>query len=139
MNQDNCLNCNKNLHADAAYCAWCGQKANTHRLSFHELSHDAVHYVTHADKSIFKLLKELAKRPGIVAQEYIAGKRQKHFRPLNFFLIVAGIVVFMTSSLYKPNDLRSQQMEQSNQQITDPVKKQYHIEMATRASKVSTF
>ena len=139
MNHDNCLNCNSSLQANAAYCAWCGQKTNTHRLSFHELGHDAVHYITHADKSIFNLIKELARRPGLVAREYIAGKRQKHFKPLNFFLIVAGIVVFMTSSLYKPNDFRSQQMEQSNQQITDPVKKQYHIQMANRVSKVNTF
>lgn len=138
MNQDNCLNCNKYLNQDAPYCAWCGQKTNTHRLSIHELSHDAVHYITHADKSIFKLLKELARRPGLVALEYIAGKRQKHFKPLNFFLIIAGIVVFMTSSLYKPNDLRSKQMEQSTQQISDPAKKQYHIQMAKRANKVST-
>jgi hypothetical protein len=97
----NCLNCGTPLLAGQHFCAQCGQKAETHRISLHEITHDTIHYFTHADKGIFHLLKALAKHPGRVAQEYIAGKRKTYFKPLNFFLIVAGILVFMTSSLYK--------------------------------------
>ena len=137
MHQPLCLNCEMSLSDSVNFCPNCGQKTNTHRLSLHDLTHDTVHYFTHADKSIFKLLKELAVKPGIVAREYITGKRQKYFKPLNFFLIVAGIVVFMTSAFYKPNDERSRRLEQSAQYIQDPVKKQRVLNIAARVSKVN--
>jgi hypothetical protein len=100
MNPD-CLNCGTTLVSGQNFCAQCGQKADTHRISLHEITHDAIHYFTHADKGIFHLLKALAKRPGKVAMEYIDGKRKTYFKPLNFFLIVAGIVVFVTSTLHQ--------------------------------------
>lgn len=101
MYSTNCLNCGSAFTPDAKYCAACGQKAATHRMHFHDIWHDLIHYFTHADKGIFHLLKDLATKPGLVAREFVEGKRQKYFRPLNFFLIVAGLVVFMTSMLGK--------------------------------------
>lgn len=135
----NCLNCGTSLLAGQHFCAQCGQKAETHRISLHEITHDAVHYFTHADKGIFHLLKALAKHPGKVAQEYIAGRRKMYFKPLNFFLIVAGIVVFMTSSLYKeyprPNNrpARTAGPTPTAEQI-----KKYQA-MGERAAKVNKF
>ncbi len=101
MSPANCLNCGTTIQPAQNFCPQCGQKTGTHRISLHEITHDAVHYFTHADKGIFHLLKALATRPGKVAQEYIDGRRKTYFKPLNFFLIVAGIVVFMTSALSK--------------------------------------
>ena len=93
----NCLNCNSMLSAEQKFCSNCGQKVPTKRLDLHDLSHDVVHYFTHADKGIFQLLKALVTKTGIVAKEYVEGKRKKYFPPLNFFLIVAALYVFMTS------------------------------------------
>lgn len=132
-----CLNCEENLHPDQAYCAVCGQKTAIHRLNFHELGHEAVHYFTHADKSIFSLMKQLALRPGVVAREYVEGKRQKYFKPLSFFLIVAGLLAFVSSSFYKPTGGRSESMMQYAQTINDPVKKQQMLDMAERTKKVA--
>ncbi len=53
MHLTNCLNCGSNLGSGYKFCATCGQKAATHRLNFHEIGHDALHYITHADKGIF--------------------------------------------------------------------------------------
>src|SRR5688572_5577066 len=100
MHPTNCLNCGSGLGTANKFCASCGQKANTHRLSFHDLGHDALHYITHADKGIFHLIKELARRPGTVAREYIDGKRAKYFKPINLFLIVGTILVFMTTTFH---------------------------------------
>jgi hypothetical protein len=108
-----------------------------HRLSFHEVSHDAVHYFTHADKSIFSLVKDLAIRPGFIAKAYINGQRKKYFKQINFLLIVAEIVVFMTSSLSRPNDIRSQQMKAAAERMKNPVAKQQMLAMAARAEKVN--
>lgn len=137
MHPANCLNCNSNLDEDFKFCPKCGQKAAIHRLDFHAISHDAVHYVTHADKSIFTLIKELISKPGIVAREYVAGRRQRYFKPLNFFLIVAGIVVFMTSSFYSAEDNRSRQIELAANKIQDPVKRQETLNVAARTKTVN--
>lgn len=63
----------------------------------HDIWHDVVHYFTHADKGIFQLLKALSTKTGTVAREYVSGRRKKYFPPLNFFLIVAALYVFMGS------------------------------------------
>ena len=98
----NCLNCNHPLTEGQHFCANCGQKAALKRLNLHDIWHDVVHYFTHADKGIFQLLKQLVTKTGIVAKEYVEGKRKKYFPPLNFFLIVAALYVFMESIVPKP-------------------------------------
>ncbi|RYG06578.1 MAG: DUF3667 domain-containing protein [Chitinophagaceae bacterium] len=93
MSSPSCLNCNTTLDQSSRFCPVCGQKTDTHRLSFKHIIHDFFHAFTHADKSIFGLLRDLAIKPGIVAKEYIAGKRKKYFNPFTFFLILAGLFV----------------------------------------------
>ena len=137
MHPTNCLNCGIALHHEEQFCGRCGQKAIVHRLSFHELWHDAVHYFTHADKGIFQLLKKLATHPGVVAREYVEGKRKKYFKPLNFWLIVAGIVVFMTSFFYEPNDKRSRQLEYAASVAKNLEQKKYLLAIAGRTKQVS--
>ncbi len=104
MQPANCLNCGKELSAEAQFCPKCGQKAVIHRISLKEIGHETVHFFTHADKGIFHLLKELALRPGKVAREFIQGKRKKYFPPINFILIVAAVCLFSISIVqqYKP-------------------------------------
>lgn len=100
---NNCLNCNRPLSEEQNFCSHCGQKAALKRLSLHDIWHDVIHYFTHADKGIFQLLKALVTQTGAVAREYVSGKRKKYFPPLNFFLIVAALYVFMGSVIpHKP-------------------------------------
>jgi hypothetical protein len=133
-----CLNCGKPLLTGQQFCAQCGQKAETHRISLHEISHDAIHYFTHADKGIFHLLKALTKYPGRVAGEYIGGKRKLYFKPLNFFLIVAGILVFMSSTFYQENPgPPNKRYAQTPQQPMSPELIAYYKAMGKRAQKVN--
>ena len=53
--------------------------------------HDLVHAFTHADHSIFSLVKDLVVRPGRVAREYVEGKRKKYFGPFAFLVITVGL------------------------------------------------
>ncbi|MEP7254807.1 MAG: DUF3667 domain-containing protein [Ferruginibacter sp.] len=82
------------MSAEFEYCPQCGQKANLHRFSLHEIFHEFLHAFTHADKGLFFLVKELALHPGRVAAEYVEGKRKKYYNPFSFLLICAAIFVF---------------------------------------------
>lgn len=56
-----------------------------------DIGHDLVHAITHADHSIFALIRSLITRPGYVAREFTEGKRKRHFGPFAFLLITVGL------------------------------------------------
>jgi hypothetical protein len=89
-----CLNCGTALTAAQRYCGQCGQRVVHGRLAMHDIGHDLLHAITHADHSIFSLVKDLALRPGRVAREYIDGKRKKYFGPFAFLFIAVGFASF---------------------------------------------
>ncbi len=92
-----CSNCDAIHITKFRYCPDCGQSTVLHRLTFHDIVHEAIHYFTHADKGIFQLVKALAVKRGLVAKEYVLGRRKKYFPPLNFLLLIAAIFVFMAT------------------------------------------
>jgi hypothetical protein len=139
MHPTNCLNCEADLYTGFKYCAKCGQKAETHRLSFHDLGHEALHYFTHADKGVLFLVRELAIRPGKVAREYVAGKRQKYFKPVNFFLLVGAILVFMTSYFHYFDDSFVKRLENNLAQVQDPVMHQQMVGVIERIKNVNHY
>lgn len=139
MQSANCLNCEALLPEAARFCHQCGQKASLHRLSWHDVAHDAVHYFTHADKGIFSLIKALALRTGNVAREYVQGRRKRYFPPLNFFLLVAALFVFMTNVFerFTPTNAAAQQAQ--IEKMKDPKKKEMLRRMYQRQGKAVQF
>ena len=135
MHPTTCLNCGSNLNG-FKFCPVCGQKAATHRLNFHELWHELVHYFTHADKSIFNLVGALAVRPGVVAREYVDGKRVKYFKPVSFFLVVGTVLVLMLTWFHLPNQAAVMNMEQGAAHIKDVKEKKQFLEVAERMKQV---
>ena len=95
MKVSHCSNCNALARTDDKYCSKCGQEIHVHRFTLGHIFHEFFHAFTHADKGIFYLLKELLVKPGTVAREYIGGKRKKYFNPFTFFLILAGLFVYL--------------------------------------------
>jgi hypothetical protein len=59
------------------------------------LGHEFFHALTHTDKGIVFLSKEVLLRPGKVAREYNSGKRKKYFNPITFLLIVTALQIFV--------------------------------------------
>ncbi|MES2329770.1 MAG: DUF3667 domain-containing protein [Bacteroidota bacterium] len=112
-----CLNCDSELNDDVLFCPQCGQKANLHRISMHEILHELMHFFTHADKSFLNLLKLLVVKNGQVAREYLSGKRKKYFPPLNFFLLTATIFVFI-ATLTHPSRATVQDVLKSHPEIS---------------------
>jgi hypothetical protein len=89
-----CQNCE--YHFDSNFCPSCGQSAHIHPITVRHVSHDLVHAFTHADKGFLLTLKALLSRPGIVALEYINGKRKKYFNPISFLVITMAISAYLS-------------------------------------------
>lgn len=136
----NCANCEQEIIEGQVFCPQCGQKTHLHRLGWHDVTHDAIHYFTHADKGIFHLLVYLATKTGTVAKEYIQGKRKKYFPPFNFFLIVAAIYVFIFTLNATPagtNDVLKEHPELNH--IKDLKKRENAVHIYERSSKAMRF
>ncbi len=87
----NCLNCAAALAPGQHYCSQCGQAADTHRISLAHFAHDLGHALLHADRNVFTLTAALARRPGDVVREYLAGRRKRWFNPVAYLLLVAAL------------------------------------------------
>lgn len=84
-----CKNCD--THFDGKFCSNCGQKGDIHRLTLPHLWHEIFHALTHTDKGILLLIKDLITKPGIVAKEYLEGKRKKYFSPFTFIVLTTAL------------------------------------------------
>ncbi len=135
-----CLNCGADVKDNFKFCTQCGQKTNLHRLSLHDVLHDAFHYFVHADKSFLQLLKALLLKTGTVAKEFVEGKRLKYFTPLNFFLLVATIYVIVVSTIASHSaapDVLKEHPELNA--IRDPAHREYVVQIFKRQGKAMYF
>lgn len=90
----NCLNCEKELTDQ--YCAGCGQKADTHRITFKNfIFHDVLHGTFHIERGILFTAKEALTRPGKAALDYVAGKRKRYYNVFYLILLTIGIMFFI--------------------------------------------
>lgn len=93
MTNKNCLNCGKEVTDQ--FCSGCGQKADTHRISFKNfIFHDVLHGTFHVDKGMLFTAKQSLVRPGKAALDYIAGKRKRYYNVFYLILITFGLIVF---------------------------------------------
>lgn len=133
-----CVNCDHALVSSYQFCPACGQKSYVHRLTMHDILHDAVHYFVHVDRGFFQLLRALASHTGTVAREYVSGKRRKYFPPLNFFLIAAAVYVFAQSIYSHPAPAAgAEDWRKSVQRMPDPVARKYVTRIYERRDFIS--
>lgn len=93
MSNKNCLNCGKEL--TDKFCAGCGQKADTHRITFKNfIFHDILHGTFHIDRGMLFTAKQALTRPGKAALDYISGKRNRYYNVFYLILIVFGLIIF---------------------------------------------
>lgn len=91
---NNCLNCETKLIDK--YCHGCGQKADTHRITFkHFLFHDVLHGTFHFEKGMLFTGKQALLRPGQAALDYISGKRIRFYNVFYLILITIGLIIFL--------------------------------------------
>ncbi len=86
-----CRNCDRPLIEGWRYCADCGQKAGTERLTLHEIGHETLHALLHVDRSVLSLIRALVLRPGYVALDYVSGRRKRYYGPFAFLIVSVAI------------------------------------------------
>jgi Protein of unknown function (DUF3667) len=90
--EKNCLNCGHIV--EERFCTHCGQEnLEIHDSTFHLI----IHYIQdmfHYDGKFWHTLKMLILKPGLVAKEYLEGKRSQNLEPLRFY-VFASTVFFL--------------------------------------------
>lgn len=93
----NCLNCGHEV--EERFCSQCGQE----NLELNDSTiHLIIHYVQdlfHYDGKLWNTMKSLVTRPGLVAKEYLEGKRQRYLEPIRLY-VFASTVFFLTFFFY---------------------------------------
>jgi hypothetical protein len=91
-----CQNCGAVL-ADR-YCSRCGQDAHV-SLSLGHFLHEAVEGLFHIDSRFWRTLRTLFTRPGLITEQYLAGKRNSYSPPFRSYLVIS-ILYFVLASIF---------------------------------------
>jgi hypothetical protein len=90
----NCPECAAPLVGE--YCHRCGEKLpDAHDLTMKHFFHHGLHELTHFDSKIFRTVKALLFRPGLLTVEYLAGRRKRYVLPLRLFLVIFALNFFL--------------------------------------------
>lgn len=121
MSSNNCLNCGKKL--TDKFCSGCGQKADTHRISFKNfIFHDVLHGTFHIEKGMLFTAKQALLRPGKAALDYIIGKRISYYNIFYLILITAGLMLFVRH-FYSQLEASHENIVEAKQFINEASKK----------------
>lgn len=116
-----CLNCG--LEVEERFCTHCGQE----NLELNDSTiHLIIHYIQdlfHYDGKLWHTMKSLVTRPGLVANEYLEGKRQQYLEPIRFY-VFASTVFFLTFFLY----VAGETITNSETKATNYTKRLYNLE-----------
>lgn len=89
-----CKNCNNTIIEDYKFCPYCGQKTDIGRLKVHQLLNDILIAFSNTDRGILLLIKQLTYKPGLVARDYVFGKRKLYFNPFNYLALMLAIAFY---------------------------------------------
>lgn len=90
-----CRNCSASL--STPYCGHCGQKA-ARRLSFGDLAKESWERIRWFERDSVKTLFRLIFQPGLVARDYVHGKRASYMHPLKLLVALVAILVLILAA-----------------------------------------
>jgi hypothetical protein len=86
-----CLNCDASFDESARFCARCGQRTDTERLSLGDIARELMHSFVNVERGPLTFAWALLTRPGGVAREYVEGKRRRHYGPFATLAVLVGV------------------------------------------------
>jgi hypothetical protein len=96
VSPSHCHNCGAVL-ADR-YCGRCGQDSHV-SLSLGHFLHELVEGLFHIDSRFWRTLRTLFARPGLITEQYLAGKRNSYSPPFRSYLVIS-ILYFVLASIF---------------------------------------
>jgi len=99
VSTENCPNCGEVLTGQ--HCSHCGQRAKVQVISLWGLVKDFLGDVFDWDSRVWRTLRPLAFRPGLLTQEYLRGRRAHYTPPFRMYLILS-VVFFLMASIFDP-------------------------------------
>jgi hypothetical protein len=99
-----CLNCGTKLLD--TFCQHCGQKDIAKRQTLGELLTNFISSFWSYEGKFFKTIKFLIIKPGFLATEYNAGKRESYYHPARMYVFIS-FVFFLLLSIVPSDDLKN--------------------------------
>ncbi|MEM7480698.1 MAG: ankyrin repeat domain-containing protein [Acidobacteriota bacterium] len=84
-----CANCEAAL--DGPFCAACGQRHRTERLSLGSLFAEFVQRLFNLDRGFLGTAKALTVAPGTTIRQYLAGRRRQVLNPFTYLVLATAI------------------------------------------------
>jgi hypothetical protein len=97
---ESCLNCGTPLEFGDNYCRHCGQGNDGRRLTFRELIAETLANLFSLDSRFYFTLRTLMSRPGLIAKDFVEGRRQRFVHPIRFYLSIS-LVFFLIQGVIK--------------------------------------
>jgi hypothetical protein len=95
-----CRNCGAERGGE--YCAACGQRAIDPDPTLREFLHELAEELLHWDGKLATTFRLLVTRPGVLTNEYLAGRRVRYISPLRLYLTCSVLFFFLGSVVPKP-------------------------------------
>jgi hypothetical protein len=112
-----CLNCNTEL--SDAYCPHCGQKDIPKRQTLGELFTNFISSFWSYESKFFKTCQYLLFKPGFLASEYTAGRRERFYHPARMYVFMSFIFFLLFFSLPEEETEKSDNIEMSQDDLDE--------------------
>lgn len=112
---ENCLNCGTPL--TDTFCAHCGQKDIPRRQTLGELFSNFISSFWSYEGKFFLTSKYLITRPGFLATEYNAGRRESYYHPARMYVFISFVFFLLLFSL-PDTDADEEEEEEAKKEMT---------------------
>lgn len=124
---EQCKNCEQTFDSSFEYCPHCGMQA-TDNLTIGVLFSNTIENYFSVDARFFKSFGTLMLKPGVLARQFIDGKRLKYLHPAQFYLFISVVFFFIFSFTVRKAD----------NEISEAFKKGFNREISLDSVKVNT-
>src|SRR5262245_61008765 len=87
-----CVECGAEI--SGRFCSECGEAVTHHDYSLKHAAEEMVETLAHVDGRVFSTFRALIARPGLLASNFLAGRRRSQMGPVQLFL-VCNVIYFL--------------------------------------------
>ncbi len=88
---DHCLNCGRPTGETDNFCPNCGQENEDETVTLKPLVADALSEMASWDSKLVRTVLPLLFRPGLLTNEFLAGRRVRYLSPLKMYLVISAV------------------------------------------------